>query len=100
MRTRTSLRSLAVAAVAAVSLALLAPSVVQAAAQGANTTTVSKPHPKKQVHAQVYAPQQQSVGHAPSGCNVWPYVNQAPPCMSTWPAGDPNYHGSRPGPGP
>lgn len=28
----------------------------------------------------------------------WPYRNQFPPCMSTWPEGDPNYHGSRPGP--
>jgi hypothetical protein len=29
---------------------------------------------------------------------TWPYRNQFPPCMSTWPEGDPNYHGSRPGP--
>jgi len=28
----------------------------------------------------------------------WPYRNQFPPCMSTWPEGDPNYHGSRSGP--
>jgi hypothetical protein len=28
----------------------------------------------------------------------WPYRNQFPPCQSTWPEGDPNYHGSRPGP--
>jgi hypothetical protein len=28
----------------------------------------------------------------------WPYRNQFPPCMSTWPEGDPNYHGSRTGP--
>jgi hypothetical protein len=28
---------------------------------------------------------------------AWPYRNQFPPCMSTWPEGDPNYHGSRPG---
>lgn len=32
-----------------------------------------------------------------AGC-TWPYRNQFPPCMATWPAGDPNYHGSRPGP--
>jgi hypothetical protein len=31
------------------------------------------------------------------GC-TWPYQNQFPPCMSTWPAGDSHYHGSRPGP--
>ena len=29
---------------------------------------------------------------------AWPYRNQFPPCMSTWPEGDPRYHGSRPGP--
>ena len=29
---------------------------------------------------------------------TWPYRNQFPPCMSTWPEGDPNYHGSRSGP--
>ena len=29
---------------------------------------------------------------------TWPYRNQLPPCMSTWPEGDPNYHGSRSGP--
>jgi hypothetical protein len=28
---------------------------------------------------------------------TWPYRNQFPPCMSSWPEGDPNYHGSRPG---
>ena len=34
----------------------------------------------------------------PSGC-TWPYRNQFPPCMATWPAGDPNFHGStHPGP--
>jgi hypothetical protein len=33
-----------------------------------------------------------------SGRCAWPYQNQFPPCMSTWPAGDPHYHGPRPGP--
>jgi hypothetical protein len=27
------------------------------------------------------------------GC-TWPYRNMAPPCWSTWPAGDPNFHGT------
>jgi hypothetical protein len=35
---------------------------------------------------------------ANTGRCSWPYQNQFPPCMSTWPAGDPHYHGSRPGP--
>jgi hypothetical protein len=30
---------------------------------------------------------------APPGC-TWPYRNMKPPCWSTWPEGDPNYHGS------
>ena len=45
----------------------------------------------------------------PAAANAWagtpfearctrPYRNQFPPCMSTWPEGDPNYHGSRSGP--
>jgi hypothetical protein len=34
---------------------------------------------------------------APGRC-TWPYQNQFPPCMSTFPEGSPNYHGGRPGP--
>jgi hypothetical protein len=46
---------------------------------------------------------QQSTRHAWAGTALearctWPYRNQFPPCMSTWPEGDPNYHGSRTGP--
>jgi hypothetical protein len=29
---------------------------------------------------------------------VEPYRNQFPPCMSTWPEGDPRFHGSQTGP--
>jgi hypothetical protein len=36
-------------------------------------------------------------GSARGGC-TWPYQNQFPPCMSTFPEGSPNYHGGRPGP--
>jgi hypothetical protein len=36
-------------------------------------------------------------GSAQGRC-AWPYQNQFPPCMSTFPQGSPNYHGSRPGP--
>jgi hypothetical protein len=28
----------------------------------------------------------------PPGC-TWPYTRMAPPCMSTWPPDDPNFHG-------
>lgn len=49
-----------------------------------------------------YAPNAASAPypHAPSasasgisGC-TWPYQNQFPPCMSTWPQGSPDYHGT------
>jgi hypothetical protein len=99
MLTRPWLSNAVVSVVAAVALSLLASSTTQAAA-AANTKSAAKTHPKKQVHAQVAVPQRQSAGYVPPGCNTWPYVNQAPPCWSTWPAGDPNYHGPRPGPGP
>lgn len=36
-------------------------------------------------------------GSARDRC-AWPYQNQFPPCMSTFPEGSPNYHGPRPGP--
>jgi hypothetical protein len=29
---------------------------------------------------------------------TWPFRNQFPPCMSTWPEGDPRYHGGQAGP--
>ena len=62
-------------------------------------------HAKKQT-ARIHHPQQRhsdirprvyNAAPEPPGC-TWPYRNQFPPCQSTWPAGDPNYHGSRPGP--
>ena len=36
-------------------------------------------------------------GTARGRCS-WPYQNQFPPCMSSFPEGSPNYHGGRPGP--
>lgn len=97
MRTQSPLRNVMAAMAAAVALSLVALPSVQAAHQ-TNLTAAAKAHPKKQ--AQVRSSLQQSAGYVPAGCSKWPYVNMAPPCQSTWPAGDPNYHGSRPGPGP
>lgn len=89
--------TLCVAALVAAGL-VFAPLPAALADQPAQTTTNTKPRVKKH-HAQltqqaptVYSPQR-------DGC-TWPYKNQIPPCMGTWPAGDPNYHGSRPGPIP
>lgn len=44
---------------------------------------------RRQVNPNLY-------GSAQGRC-TWPYQNQFPPCMSTFPEGSPNYHGSRPG---
>jgi hypothetical protein len=43
------------------------------------------------------APDRNLYGSAQGRC-TWPYQNQFPPCMSTFPEGSPNYHGGRPGP--
>jgi len=85
-----------VAIAAAMSLTLLMQPSARAVDQ-TNGAAAAKTHPKKPKQVRTI---QQSAGYVPAGCNKWPYVNMAPPCQSTWSAGDPNYHGSRPGPGP
>jgi hypothetical protein len=96
----TSLRVVAVAAIAAALLSLPMLSVAQAQ-QGANTAMYPKKHAARMHHLKQreseIPPKIYSAAPNPPGC-TWPYRNMAPPCMSTWPAGDPNYHGSRPGP--
>lgn len=95
----------AIVAVAAVSFWL--PMVAHAGpGQQAERVHSAKPHPRKHV-AGTYRRRPAAIapsglfGSAPnretSRCS-WPYQSQFPPCMSTWPAGDPNYHGSWPGP--
>jgi hypothetical protein len=81
------------AAAAAIVTALCLTSVVTArAAQPAKQAHVVK---RYWHHPTAVGPQSNvKVGGAdPFGC-TWPYTNQYPPCMSTWPQGDPNYHGS------
>lgn len=86
------LRRTAVAAIAIVSLSLplllLAPTDRQAGAARAATV-----HPKK--HKRSRAVPKKPVGAAPnlSGCPSL-YMNQFPPCQSTFPEGAPNYSGS------
>ncbi len=99
----TSLRSVAIAAITAASLSLPILSVAQAD-QRAERTHAARMHPKKHTARMHHLRQREAevppgtYGAAPNlpGC-TWPYRNMFPPCMSTWPAGDPNYHGSRPG---
>jgi len=88
----TSLRRAALTAIVVTSLAMPMLSIAQAN-QPAEQTHVARPHPQKHV-ASIEHPAQTWEAQR---C-TWPYRNQFPPCMSTWPAGDPNYHGSRPGP--
>jgi len=98
-----SLRNVAVAAIAAASLALPALSVAQAdqpaekthaATMSAKKHAARTPHPKQRETEM--APKISAAAPSFPGC-TWPYRNMFPPCMSTWPIGDPNYHGFRPG---
>jgi len=91
-------RNVVIATVAAAALAMPATVLADQPADAAM-------HAKKQT-GRIYHPQQRhsdirprvyNAAPEPPGC-TWPYRNQFPPCQSTWPAGDPNYHGSRPGP--
>jgi hypothetical protein len=66
--------------------------------QGKVTTRVTKTDAKKHASGQWRPHTGRTLyGNAGSGC-TWPYQNQFPPCMSTFPEGSPNYHGGRPGP--
>ena len=93
-----SLRSVAVAAISA-SLSLSIFSVAQASPRADAAI-----HAKKHV-ARIYHPvrpiwretelSRRIYDVAPNGFDcTWPYKRMIPPCMSTWPAGDPNYHGT------
>jgi hypothetical protein len=90
----TSLRGAAIAAVAA-SLSLATLSIAQAqqeiqAPMHAKKHVTRMHHPKWRESALYnFAPNQPRC--------TWPYTRMFPPCMSTWPEGDPNYHGSRRG---
>jgi hypothetical protein len=99
----TSLRHAAIAAVAAVLLSPPMLSVAQAD-QGAGRMHAATMHPRTHAAGIRHQRHRESgirpgiYGAAPNADRcAWPYQNQFPPCMSTWPAGDPNYHGSRPG---
>ncbi len=99
----SSLRHAAMVAIAAaLSLPMMASAQAAPQPDGTQATTanrqkhVAKPHWRQSTttHRNLYGavPARQ-----PAGC-TWPYQNQFPPCMSTWPQGSPSYHGSRPGP--
>jgi hypothetical protein len=92
------------AAVAAIAAALWLPTFVAAyAGEQADAAPVVHKHKKPKAEPAAANNEPREVAPTPSpglpGC-PWPYQNQIPPCQSTWPAGDPNFHGSRPGPIP
>lgn len=96
------------AAIAAIAAALCLPTFVAAhAGEQADAAPVVhkhvKKHKKPKAEPAAASNEPREVAPRPSpglpGC-PWPYQNQIPPCQSTWPAGDPNFHGSRPGPIP
>jgi hypothetical protein len=91
----TPLCSVAVVAIAAL-FSLPMPSVAQAQ-QG----TAAPMHPKKHVVRILHPKWRESeisqriydvVPDQPH-C-TWQYTRMSPPCMSTWPEGSPNYHGT------
>jgi hypothetical protein len=97
------LRRAAIAAITAVacSLPLLA---IARADPASNPPTVKIHH---QRHSARLSPRRPLPSHRHlygsterwgTGRCAWPYQNQFPPCMSTFPEGSPNYHGPRPGP--
>jgi hypothetical protein len=96
----TSLRHAAIAAVVAVLLSPPMPSVAQADQRAGRTHAAAvQPHTHT---ARIHHQKRREAGIRPgiygavpnAGRCAWPYQNQFPPCMSTWPAGDPNFHGS------
>jgi len=91
--------SLGTAVVAVLAALSLPAAAAETTDQPAKATVAAKKHPKQHV-SQVTQQQPPKASSEPPGCNTWPYTNQFPPCQSTWPAGDPNYHGSRTGPVP
>ena len=93
-----SLRSLAVAAISA-SLSLSVFSVAQASPR-ADVAIHAKKHVARMHHPvrpiwreSVLSRKIYDVAPNAPDC-TWPYKRMIPPCMSTWPEGDPNYHGT------
>jgi len=92
------LRSIAVAAISA-SLSLSVLSVAQAG-QRADAAIQPKKHVARIHHPMRPVRRESELSRriydvVPNTIDcTWPYKRMIPPCMSTWPAGDPNYHGT------
>jgi hypothetical protein len=96
---RTYQNRLRAVGVVTIAVALLsAPTVSMAQTdQQKPTAHVAKTYPKKHVSRQWRPYVNPNLYGSTQGRCAWPYQNQFPPCMSTFPQGSPNYHGSRPG---
>lgn len=93
----------AVAAIAGV-LAIAAPALAHTRSHASESTAtkmhVAKTHAKRHYQAIAHKEIRDVAPGAPPdfqawnppGC-TWPYTRMAPPCMSTWPPDDPNFHG-------
>ena len=102
------LRRAAIAALTAASFALpvvTAYADQQPAQTQAANEHAKKPYPKKHAAETQAQWRRSQAAWQPTPAQqwvqkrcAWPYQNQFPPCMSTWPGGDPHYHGPIPGP--
>ena len=89
-----------VAGTAIIAILLSQPLAIVHAQQASDAKPAAKVSIKRKpshFRANLYAPKSPDAPTSLYGC-IWPYRNMGPPCWSTWPEGDPNYHGTRPGP--
>jgi len=91
---QNKLRAVGVATIACGLLLAPALSMAQTDQQKPTTHVAAKKHVSRQWRPQANP---NLYGSVRDRC-AWPYQNRFPPCMSTFPQGSPNYHGSRPGP--
>ena len=87
------LRSLAVIAAASLlfSMPSAAPASQRADGKMDAKTRAARMHHVRQREAKI-PPKIYGAAPDAAGC-ARPYRNEFPPCMSTWPSGDPNFHG-------
>ena len=92
----TSLRGVTIAAISvSLSLPMLPIAQAQQAAQAPMHPQkhIGRIHRPKSRESEVYPKHIYSSAPNQPDC-TWPYKGMVPPCMSTWPEGDPNYHGN------
>jgi hypothetical protein len=91
LRDAISLRSVTVAAISAALLSWSAIAVAQPQQPSYGTRAPAITYKKRKPLQHPSFSENQSPRRL-YGC-AWPYRNMEPPCQSTWPPDDPNYHG-------